>query len=397
MRIVMTGATSLVGRIFLLEIIKQNLIDCQITSIVILGRCQKEKSIRQRIEEILLEDGSEYLGVSQTDFREIFAVWRERLTCFEFELDKDNLNMQPQDLEYLRSTPIDFFFHIAALTDFRDSSAVQVNLCTTNVAGMERILKLVGNLKLGEFCYMGSAYSCGLTDGIIDPDYIKPDLDQINSYQRTKLQSEILVRKFAQHSGVRCRYFKPSTICGRLIESPLGKTNKFDVFYSWSAFFLRMKMAILKTWTHLYQDPLRIDLRVCRNSNSGLNMVPVDFVAKAMYQVCMQNDPGESYHLTNNQESPHDLYMPLVMKTLNIGGVSLVDSIPENKNRLEKLYYRTVGDIFTPYAISEPMLFDTRNLESVLVKANLHCPVVNGSNFGLLMEYAKQKNFGLEF
>ena len=136
-------------------------------------------------------------------------------------------------------------------------------------------------------------------------------------------------------------------------------------------------------------------MRFCVDVNDGLNIVSTDYVAKAMYEVCMQDDPGESYHLTNPQVLSHGYSIPKVLEIFNIRGLVLVDEMPENMNPLESIYYRTVGKIFTPYMKSESMHFDTSNLENVWKTANLTCPPIDKDNFKILLDYAKKYDFGL--
>jgi len=206
------------------------------------------------------------------------------------------------------------------------------------------------------------------------------------------------VREFSRKHKVRCRYFKPSVTCGRLIEPPLGSINKFDVFYGWAAFFLKMKLRKIRgergKKKSLYEDLVKLDIRICYNLESGLNIVPVDYVAKAMYQVCIQNAPGEEYFLVNNEETPHSVYIPFMLKSLNIIGSTQVNEVPDKLNSLERMYYKTAGEAFTSYITSEPILFDVSNLNDVLKNAKLSCPPVTEENFSSLMEYAKKFNFG---
>ena len=97
----------------------------------------------------------------------------------------------------LKSKAIDLFFHIAALTDFRDTPGVVKALKQTNVYGTQQILELVETLKVREFCYVGSAYSCGTKSGNIKPDYVNGKMVFRNPYEASKLEAENLVRKFS--------------------------------------------------------------------------------------------------------------------------------------------------------------------------------------------------------
>jgi len=395
MKIAITGATGLLGRNLLFEIIKQNINNLDMLEIFILGRSQGKTTIEQRIQQIILEDGLSYLSLDEKQREKVKNYSKTGTKCIDMDLSEQRLAMTSEDIKLLKSTKIDFFFHIAALTDFRNTPKVKNLLIKTNIEGTKQILDLVKELKVREFCYTGTAYACGEIAGNIKPDYINFEQKFRNTYEKTKLEAEVLIRSFARKSKIRCRYFRLSTISGRLMEQPLGAVNKFDVFYSWAAFFLYLKLKRLENHNNKYNNSVNFDVRICYRLNSGLNIVPADYAAKVMYQACMQNDKGESYHLVNTEETPHALYIPIMLTTINVKGIKQVDHIPNQMNHLEKLYYKTAGQIFTPYITSDPMLFDAQSLKNILNKSKLYCPPVDRNNFTILMDYAKKYDFGI--
>ena len=394
MRIAMTGATSLLGRNLLFEIIKQNINDLDKLDIIVLGKKKNGKNLSRRISDIFEEEGIPLFQKEQLcAIQEYFS---KRIECMEMDLDREDLGMTPVDVQRLRSAPMDFFFHIAAITDFSISPQVQEKLDEINVLGTQSILKLISSLKVSEFCYVGTAYSCGETAGKIMPDYTNPDQKFRNYYEKSKLHAEIPVRKYCSASGLKYRIFRPSAICGRLIEPPLGCTYKFDIFYGWAAFLLNMKNKEVNDKSLIYEIPVTFDIRIRVGKESSLNIVPADYAAKVMYQVCIQNACGNSFHLVNNQDTPCSLFMSLMIQAINIKGIQLVETMPNELNLLESFYYTSIGKRWDPYVNMEKIHFDTQNLVHVLRKARLNCPPVNESNFKIFMDFAKSKNFGLK-
>lgn len=397
MRIAITGATGLVGRNLLLEIIKQNLDNLQDLHLLILGKGKNKRTLQQRIEDILLTEGPLYIGSDRLTKNDLLRLSRENVSYIELQLNRPDMGITDDEYRVLHQVPIDFFFHSAGVTDFRHAPEAVRVLETVNLHGTKLMTELTKTLKVGEFCYVSTAYACGKTYGDIQPDYVNLDQGFRNPYERIKLEAEIVVRAFQQQTGIKCRYFRPSTICGRLIEHELGATPKFDVFYLWAAFFLRWKMKLLNNGTavDLFETPLEMDLRFWGNREGGLNIVPVDYVAKAMVEVCLQNAPGESFHLVGDQETMHLDYTAGILESLNISGPRFVDTEPTNLNRIESFYYKTVGKIFMPYAIQDPIYFLTDNLTAVTQKANLTCPPIDRENLEILLNYAKKHQFGL--
>jgi nucleoside-diphosphate-sugar epimerase len=391
MRIAMTGPTSLLGRNVLFELFAQQLHQLDQLDLVLLGRNKADMPLRERVKEQFAPMSPAYFTADQ--LAQIEDYLDQRAQFIDIDLQQEKLGMSETDRRILAAARIDFFFHIAALTDFRELPIVVETLRRTNVEGTRRVIELVTELQVGEFDYVSSAYTCGMTTGDIQPDYVNVQQSFRNPYEHSKLQGEIRARLFQAQTGTRCRFFRPSTICGRLTTPPLGVTNKFDVFYAIGAFFLGVKLQRL-AWAERYQYPITLDFRAVYSTTSGLNIVPVDFVAQAMLAVCFSGAAGSSYHLVNETETPHTLYVPQILATLGIEGITRVDAMPTNLNDIEALYYAKVGKIYTPYVASAPILFNTASIQTTLTRAQLACPPINAENFGWLMQYAREHDFG---
>jgi nucleoside-diphosphate-sugar epimerase len=303
MRIAITGATGLLGRNLLLEIIKHHWPKLDGLEVLLLGRGATAGTLRQRMVQILADEATAYLGRARSDLDEILKWSRERLISVDCELSRDGLGITAEDYRVLTSQPIDYFFHVAASTDLRDTTQVRQELLDANVNGTARLLGLVASMRVKEFAYVGSAYECGAAHGIVRPDCINSNESFRNPYERSKLLAELRVREFASNTGIQCRYFRPSIICGKLIENHIGETNKFDVFYAWAAFFLHLKLGTKPNWTDRYGENCDLPIRICCSPASGLNIVPADFAAKLMWQTCLQGHAETSFHLVNDQES----------------------------------------------------------------------------------------------
>jgi hypothetical protein len=124
--------------------------------------------------------------------------------------------------------------------------------------------------------------------------------------------------------------------------------------------------------------------RVTYNLNSGLNIVPADYAAKAMYKLTINNTSDNSFHLVNKSETNHDFYISAMTKAINVEGLHQVNHQPTNDlNELEAIYYKTVGAIFTPYITSAPIYFTRPDIDG-----ELECPEVDSENFYKLLKYA---------
>ncbi|NLE65686.1 MAG: NAD-dependent epimerase/dehydratase family protein [Elusimicrobia bacterium] len=397
MRIAITGATGLLGSNLLLEIIKNNLSRLEDLEIILFGRQKKSRSLERRVRDIVAgPEGLAYLELGDGEAARLEAFITERVRLIDYDLDRPDLGLSSEDLEVVRSRRIDLFFHIASMTDFRSTPVVEQALHKTNYDGTKAVLGLVKTCKVGEYVHVGTAYSCGYRGGKIPLAVADLSVRFRNAYERVKLKAEMMVREECAKAKIRLRVFRPVTICGRLMEKPYGAITKFDVFYSWGAFLLRMKAKAGVPKGALYETPASLPLRVVCSPTSGLNIVPADYAAKVMYQVCIQNDPGGDYYLANNDETPHHGHLSWTPEFLNLKLGPFVPEMPGDLSDLERFHYKTVGLVLTPYTTSEPMLFDLGNLERILSRAGLRCPVVDKKNFMALLQYAKQFDFGLK-
>ena len=137
LRIAITGATGLLGRNLLFEFLKQNLNRLNNIEIFILGRKSGGVNIQERIKSILQHDGAVYCGVGNAN------ILFDCVKAMEIDLVEKKLMLNSGDYKKLKSAKIDYFFHVAALTDFRSTPAVIKSLSDTNVYGTKQIIELI--------------------------------------------------------------------------------------------------------------------------------------------------------------------------------------------------------------------------------------------------------------
>ena len=174
---------------------------------------------------------------------------------------------------------IDHFFHLAAIYDMTASDEQNESL---NVGGTRNALELAADLDAGCFHQVSSIAASGDYDGFWDETMFDVDQSLPSPYHRTKFESEKIVR---EESAVPFRVYRPSMVIGH---SETGEMDKVDGPY----YFFPMLKALrdaLPSWTPL----VGVDL-------GDTNVVPVDFVAKAMDHLAHLPDrDGEAFHLVN--------------------------------------------------------------------------------------------------
>ncbi len=396
-RYVLTGTTGLIGRNLLFEILKSHKTNLDEIQIFILGRAKAETSLQERIFRMLQEDGVFYISKDPAERQKILDSFKKVCVCINFDLTASVALIDRAGMAQLTKAPIDYFYHVGASTDLRDGSVVEGVLLRTNIQGTQNVLSLLSELDVGLLSYVGTAYSCGEVEGDVAPNYANIRQKFRNPYERSKLLAEIMVREYGRETGLRFKIFRPSVTGGRLSEEPIGSVNKFDVFYGWAAFFLALKKKHVQENDRekFYSTKLPLDIRICFNKNSGLNIVPADFVAKAMFLISTKNIATDGFHMVAKNAMPHDQYISAMLNYLGITGVRFVSSIPTDKTQYETLYYRTAGKILTPYISAKPIRFSVANYEDEIRKYGLEVPTMTVEKFTKLLEYAGERDFDL--
>src|SRR4051794_9292546 len=194
------------------------------------------------------------------------------------DLRADRLGVDQAWIDEHRGS-IDHFFHLAAIYDMTASEELNETL---NVGGTRAALALGGDLEAGTFHQVSSIAASGDYRGLFDESMFDEGQGLPSAYHRTKFESEKIVR---QESPVPWRVYRPAVVGGH---SETGAMDKIDGPYYFFPLFKRMRDT-LPSWLPL----VGVDL-------GDTNVVPVDYVAKAMDHLAHLPDRnGEAFHLVN--------------------------------------------------------------------------------------------------
>jgi thioester reductase-like protein len=151
-----------------------------------------------------------------------------------------------------------------------------------NVDGTRNVLELARDCQhLERFNYFSTCHVSGDRVGVIAEDELDCGQGFRNAYEETKFQAEKLVRRAA--GSLPTTIFRPSTVVG---DSRTGEIDRFEGPYY---------LGIL-----LVTSPLVAPLPLPGNGVAPLNVVPVDFVVKAVW--ALSHDAravGRTFHLVD--------------------------------------------------------------------------------------------------
>ena len=387
-RYLITGATGILGTNFICEIIKQNINSLENVEIHIIGRNKNSISLENRLKLSLEKNGQYYIfGKEVSD--SILSKILKRFHFINHELSNEKFNKDI--LKKLSKINFHHFFHIAALTDLRNNEKSAKNLNLINVIGTQNILKSLKDVDINQFHFVSSAYVCGNNFGDILDDYITDKPSFRNHYEKSKLKSETIFTNYCKTNNKSFKVYRPSIISGRTIEKPLGFTNKFDVFYSWANFWFKLRLTS-GLGDNDFSKPLSVPVRICLNSNSGLNIISCDLAAKMIYQIS-ESDTAQSYfNIVNDENLNHIDHVTYMLKKLNIIDYSFTESIPQSfKNNYEALYYKIIGDVFTPYMSQDVISF--KKLYESNLKSGSKNQTLDLNDFKMLIDFAVKSKF----
>src|SRR5919107_864492 len=247
-----TGATGFIGRFLV-----QELLATRSEHVFVLVR----PSSQRRVEQLVHQWGHP-----------------DRVTPVSGDLEEATLGVDPAWVAEHKGT-IDHFFHLAAVYDM---TTTEERNESHNVGGTRNALELAADLHAGVFHHVSSIAASGDYTGFWDETMFDVGQHLPSPYHRTKFESEKVVR---EESAVPWRVYRPSLVIGH---SETGDMDKVDGPYYFFP-ILKLLRDYLPSWTPL----VGVDL-------GDTNVVPVDYVAKAMDHLAhLPGRDGEAYLLVN--------------------------------------------------------------------------------------------------
>ncbi|RLV49233.1 SDR family oxidoreductase [Nocardioides mangrovicus] len=353
-----TGATGFIGRHLVRELVDHR--DGQVF-------CLVREGSQQKIDVLARQLGT------------------DRVVAVEGDLGAEGLGVDPAWVaEHAGS--IDHLFHVAAIYDMTASDEMNEEL---NVGGTREALALAQALDVGCFHQVSSVAAAGDYEGTFDETMFDEGQRLPSPYHRTKFESEKLVR---QQQAVPWRVYRPAIVVGH---SETGEMDKVDGPYYFFGVLKRVR-DVLPAWLPL----VGVDL-------GDTNLVPVDYVAKAMDHLAHVPDlDGETFHLVNPEPQP----LVEVVNTLSAAAGAPQFAVPVDRTTTQRLVppgllprllrprtivdqvlhsdlgrialEQTIGRLGIPPAVvghvTFPSVFASRRTEKALAGSGLSVPLLEG-------------------
>ena len=367
-----TGSTGLVGSHVLFELLQKIHAEELNSKIYLLVRKSKSENSVDRIRKVLFNDEAPNF-VKNLPLEELL----KRVVCIESDLNNPELGAMLEDLNIKELKVV----HIAASTNLMQGPKAEQDIYENNYKGTLNLVDSLKSVNVSRFSFISTAYSCGIQDelDVIENNYLDYSNNGYrNPYEGHKNKIERILSKDCAKRGIDLQILRPAVVSGRLIDAPLYKTTKFDVFYGWAKFFYGRKEKIGDS-----------NFRVAINKLGTLNVVPVDYVAKVITKAIHMSDIKQ-LNIVNQAAPSHVDFWGRILEEIGIPNFEFTETVPDDMSVWETLYYKSVGRVFNPYLCGKNLLFDARILKEKFVELQFNDVL---QNTGEMIQFAISKKF----
>lgn len=367
MNCLLTGGTGIVGSHIIFEWLKKAIVNNTVNHLFVIIR-NSDKSAQERLIAILKDE-------SRPNF----------LNNFTLDECLQKITVIPYDLatitkEKLKPYDFDAVIHCAGSTNLLNTNDSKEKVHTQNYLVTQQLLQAIPK-KVTRFLYISTAYSFGIQDNKVNDNIENYSVKNFrNPYEKSKYESERFVKQVCKEKNIEAQILRPSIICGRLLDMPFFETPKFDVFYSWAIFLDK------------YAKKVKENFRIWLDKKSGLNIVPVDFVSKAILYAFLTPSIKE-LNIVNPKQILHKDYVGDVLEAFNIKNYEYVDEKPENLNAFEELYYKSIGGLFEKYVSIPDLQFKSEQILKLIEQLQLDITLGVHENFMNLIDFSVEKKF----
>ncbi len=235
---------------------------------------------RNLVEQLLRRDATVYALVREGSRGRLDALAQrldagDRLVPVAGDLSQPGLGVDGFDER------IDHLFHLAAVYDIEADEEASVS---ANVDGTRHVIEFANAHDVGRFHHTSSIAVAGSYRGVFQEDMFDEGQKLPHHYHRTKYESERLARDQVK---ARLTVYRPGIVIGH---SETGEMDKIDGPYYFFKLIKRLRHA-LPAWFPLAGP-----------EGGKTNLVPVDFVARAMDHIAhvpADDLPGDTFHLVD--------------------------------------------------------------------------------------------------
>ncbi|MBL36902.1 MAG: short chain dehydrogenase [Xanthomonadales bacterium] len=332
---------------------------------------------RNLIDQLLKRRGNIYVLVRRGSKKKFNALvadrWSEaskRVIAVGGDLTKPKLGVSRADMDKLGGK-VKHVFHLAAVYDLSASAESQEKV---NIEGTQNAMDFAATVGAKCFHHTSSIAAAGMFQGSFREDMFEEATGLDHPYFRTKHESEGLVRRRCE---IPWRIYRPGIVVGH---SKTGEIDKIDGPYYFFKLIQKLRR-MLPPWV----PTLGLE-------GGRINLVPVDFVARAMYHIAHKPKLDNTcFHLTDPNPKRIGEVMNLFAEAAHAPLMSmridarLFNLIPQPVKQglgmlppVRRIINQVLGDLGIPRDMLKffnyPTSFDTRETDRALKGTGISVP-----------------------
>ncbi|MGZ6125018.1 MAG: SDR family oxidoreductase, partial [Myxococcales bacterium] len=249
-----------------------------------------------------------------------------------------------------------------------------VTLERVNVEGTRAVLELAQDCrKLRRLTHFSTVFVSGDRVGVIAEDELSAGQTFRNAYEQTMFEAELLVRRAM--GQIPCTVLRPAFIVG---DSRTGEIDRFEGPYIVAGLLLSTR--------------LQVPLPLPHDGVAPLNVVPIDFVARA--SAAIHQDPravGRTFHIVDpNPSSSRRVYERVAEREgRKLPRLSLGYKLTDRLLKLPGLEKLTREQRMAFAIVNHLSSYSSRNTLELLDGTGISCPPIE-SYLDKLIDYAKK-------
>jgi thioester reductase-like protein len=287
-----TGSTGFIGSSIVLELLMHTKDD-----IYCLVRRSKNKSAQQRFMDLMTD------LIEKFNYQNLIAISDlQRCKIVEGDLFSSFDGIKNQVL-----VEVDHFWHVAASLNYDEK--YKEDIYHTNITGSKTILELAFQLNTKKFNHFSTAYVVGKKTGEILETVVESS-ESNNIYEQSKLAAEKII---LAENRFEIKIFRPSIVIGH---SKTYFAFNFSGLYGFIRRLVQFKNIITKTnKQYLENNPIKLIM----DEDVLVNVVPVDYVAKAAVKVGLSKTTQKVFHLTSKSVPKAIIVVDAIFKMVGAG------------------------------------------------------------------------------
>ena len=369
MKIILTGATGVLGSHIMYDVLEHFIHTNIQGTLFLITRKKGNVAAKERITELLSSHYTPNI---------LSAKGTTALLKYITIIDTDLAQLEKTVLEQFKGA---YFIHSAGYVNLSTDEDQKEKIFHEN-ASLTKNLFTTFSPYIKKFIYISTAFSSGVRKGLIANDFhnLEFKLDHRNAYENAKFHSEEFVIQQCTQLQLPYQILRPSVIGGKM----LGIENRYFI-PKYMVFYLMAKFFHFTAQRKVAQENVRFTI----SENTGLNIIPVDYVSKVIVATFQRTDITQ-LNIVHNESFNLVKGLQLIMKEVGYTNFSILPNALDfdYKNTIEKLYYESIGKHLKPYLTSAANEYDTTILNSIL-----EIPKLDAESFTDMIRYARLHNF----